>query len=74
MVALFAVGCVACFESALGAVGRRERAEVRGRVIDSRSTNALRMRTGGFMPAIELQVTLPRVTDSETAARDATSA
>ena len=65
---LFAVGYAACFESALGAVGRRERAEVGDVSIDSRvtltPTEDRRFRLG-----VQLDVTLPQVSDAEEAAR-----
>jgi len=65
---LFAVGYAACFESALGAVGRRERAEVGDVSIDSR-VSLLPTTERGFKLAVELDVTLPQVEDPEQAAR-----
>ncbi len=65
---LFAVGYAACFESALGVVGRREHAEVGDVSIDSRVslvTNDAR----GYTLAVELHVTLPQVPDPERAVR-----
>jgi len=63
---LFAIGFAACFEGALGVVGRRARAEVGDVSIDSRvqliPTEDRRMRLG-----VELHVTLPQVTDAESA-------
>jgi lipoyl-dependent peroxiredoxin len=65
---LFAVGYAACFEGAIGVAGRRERAEVGDVSIDSRVTltptedRALRL-------GVELDVTLPQVSDPEQAAR-----
>src|SRR3954470_11476749 len=63
---LFAVGYASCFESALGVVARRQRAEVGDVSIDSRvqliPTEDRRMRLG-----VELHVTLPQVPDSEAA-------
>jgi osmotically inducible protein OsmC len=63
---LFAVGYAACFEGALGVVGRRARAEVGDVSIDSRvqliPTEDRRMRIG-----VELHVTLPQVSDAEAA-------
>jgi osmotically inducible protein OsmC len=56
---LFAVGYAACFESALGVVGRRERAEV----------GLLPTEERGFTLAVALEVTLPQVQDPEQAAR-----
>ena len=64
---LFAVGFAACFEGAIGAVGRRERAEVGDVSIDSRvSLHPTEER--GFKLSAELHVTLPQVEDREQAA------
>src|SRR5260370_22939012 len=65
---LFAVGYAACFESALGVVARRERAEVSDVSIDSR-VSLLPTEQRGFKLAVELDVTLPQVEDSAEAAR-----
>jgi Ohr subfamily peroxiredoxin len=65
---LFAVGYAACFESALGVVGRRERAEVGDVSIGSR-VSLLPTEERGFKLAVELDVTLPQVQDPEQAAR-----
>jgi lipoyl-dependent peroxiredoxin len=65
---LFAVGYAACFESALGVVGRRERAEVGDVSIESR-VSLLPTRERGFTLAVALEVTLPQVPDPEQAAR-----
>jgi Ohr subfamily peroxiredoxin len=65
---LFAVGYAACFESALGVVGRRERVEVGDVSIDSR-VSLLPTEDRGFKLAVELDVTLPQVQDPEQAAR-----
>ena len=65
---LFAVGFAACFEGALGVVGRRERAEVGDVAIDSR-VSLLPTEDRGFRLAVELDVTLPQVEDPEQAAR-----
>src|SRR5882757_9283980 len=65
---LFAVGYAACFESALGAVARRERVEVGDVSIDSR-VSLLPTAERGFKLAVELNVTLPQVDDAEEAAR-----
>jgi osmotically inducible protein OsmC len=65
---LFAVGFASCFESALGVVGRRERAEVGDVSIDSRVT----LTPGedrSFRLGVELDVTLPQVSDPDQAAR-----
>jgi lipoyl-dependent peroxiredoxin len=63
---LFAVGYAACFEGALGVVGRRAKAEVGDVGIDSKvslTPNA----QGGFDLGVQLDVSLPSVTDIETA-------
>jgi Ohr subfamily peroxiredoxin len=65
---LFAVGYAACFESALGVVGRRERAEVGDVSIDSR-VSLLPTAERGFILAVELDVTLPQVREPGQAAR-----
>jgi osmotically inducible protein OsmC len=65
---LFAVGYAACFESALGAIGRRERVEVGDVSIDSR-VSLLPTGERGFKLAVELDVTLPQVADPEQAAQ-----
>jgi len=65
---LFAVGYAACFEGALGVVGRRERAEVRDVSIDSR-VSLVTTEDRGFKIAVELNVTLPQVKEPEEAAR-----
>jgi lipoyl-dependent peroxiredoxin len=65
---LFAVGYAACFEGALGVVGRRERVEVGDVSIDSR-VSLLPTEERGFNLAVELDVTLPQVQDPEQAAR-----
>ena len=63
---LFAVGFASCFESALGVVGRREHEEVGDVSIDS-SVSLSPIQGGGFQLAVELDVTLPQVTDPEKA-------
>jgi Ohr subfamily peroxiredoxin len=65
---LFAVGYAACFEGALGVVGRRERAEVGDVSIDSR-VSLVTTEDRGFTVAVELGVTLPQVSDPEQAAK-----
>jgi Ohr subfamily peroxiredoxin len=65
---LFAVGYAACFEGALGVVGRRERVEVGDVAIESR-VSLITTESRGFTVAAELHVTLPQVTDPEQAAR-----
>ena len=63
---LFAVGYAACFESALGVVGRRERAEVGDVSIDSR-VSLFPDEHGSFKLSVELDVTLPDVADAAVA-------
>jgi lipoyl-dependent peroxiredoxin len=65
---LFAVGYAACFESAVGVIGRRERAEVGDVSIDSRVT-LTPTADRGFAIGVELDVSLPQVDDPEQAAR-----
>jgi osmotically inducible protein OsmC len=65
---LFAVGYAACFEGALGVVGRRERVEVGDVSIDSR-VSLLPTEDHGFKLAVELDVTLPQVVDADQAVR-----
>ncbi|MDQ6816040.1 MAG: Ohr family peroxiredoxin [Actinomycetota bacterium] len=65
---LLAVGFAACFESALGVVGRREHVEVGDASIDS-SVSLLPTEERAFTLAVELDVTLPRVQDPVQAAR-----
>jgi osmotically inducible protein OsmC len=65
---LFAVGYAACFEGALGVVGRRERAEVGDVSIDSR-VSLLPTEERSFKLAVELEVSLPQVEDPEQAKR-----
>jgi osmotically inducible protein OsmC len=63
---LFAIGYAACFEGAIGVVGRRMRAEVGDVSIDSQvklmPTEDRRMEIG-----VELHVSLPSVDDTEQA-------
>jgi lipoyl-dependent peroxiredoxin len=65
---LFAVGYAACFEGALGVVGRRERAEVGDVSIDSH-VSLITTDDRGFTVGVQLDVTLPQVEDPEQAAR-----
>jgi Ohr subfamily peroxiredoxin len=65
---LFAVGYAACFEGALGVVGRRERVEVGDASIDSK-VSLVTTEERGFTVAVELDVTLPQVSDPAQAAR-----
>jgi osmotically inducible protein OsmC len=59
---LIAVGWAACFESALGAVGRRRRHDVGDVAIDSR-VSLIPTPDRGYDLAVELDVTLPSVDD-----------
>ena len=70
---LFAVGYAACFEGALGVVGRRERVETGDASIDSR-VSLLPTEDRGFRLAVELHVTLPQIQDPEQAASLVTAA
>ncbi len=65
---LFAVGYAACFEGALGVVGRREKVDVGDASIDSR-VSLITTEERGFNVAVELHVTLPSVEDADQAAR-----
>jgi Ohr subfamily peroxiredoxin len=65
---LFAVGYAACFESALGVVARREHIEVGDVSIRSR-VSLLPGEERSYKIAVELDVTLPLVQDSEQAVR-----
>jgi len=57
---LFAVGYAACFEGAIGAVGRRERLEV-GDVSIASSVSLITTENRAFNIAAELDVTLPQL-------------
>jgi len=65
---LFAVGYAACFEGALGVVGRRERVEVGDALIDS-SVSLVALDDRTFTVAVRLDVTLPQIADPGEAAR-----
>jgi Ohr subfamily peroxiredoxin len=65
---LFAIGFAACFENALNAVARRERADVGDVSIDSR-VSLLPAEGRSFKLAVALAVSLPRVEDPEEAVR-----
>ena len=65
---LFAVGYAACFEGALGAVGRRERVELGDMSIDSK-VSLITTEERGYNVAVQLHVTLPEVQDAEQAVR-----
>jgi osmotically inducible protein OsmC len=60
---LFAVGYAACFEGALGGVARRQHVDTGDAEIDSRVSLAPNG-SGGFVIGVELDVTLPSVSDS----------
>ena len=60
---LFAVGYASCFESALGAVARRQHVEVGDVSIDSR-VSLLPTEERGFTIAAELDVILPAIQDA----------
>jgi Ohr subfamily peroxiredoxin len=70
---LFAVGYAACFEGALGVVGRRERVEVGDASIDS-SVGLVAGDDRTFTVAVRLDVTLPQIPDPEQATRIVTAA
>ena len=57
---LFAVGYAACFEGAIGAVGRRERLDV-GDVSIASSVSLITTENRAFNIAAELDVTLPQL-------------
>ncbi len=63
---LFAVGYAACFEGALGVVARRAKADTGDASIDSKVSLSPDGK-GGFVLGVQLDVTLPSVTDVETA-------
>ncbi|HWE34404.1 MAG TPA: organic hydroperoxide resistance protein [Solirubrobacteraceae bacterium] len=64
---LFAVGFAACFEGALGAVGRRQKIELGDVAIDSH-VSLYPTEERGFKLGVELDVTLPDVADASAAA------
>ena len=63
---LFAVGYAACFEGALGVVGRREKVELGEVSIDSK-VSLITTEDRGFNVSVGLDVTLPDVDDAEQA-------
>jgi Ohr subfamily peroxiredoxin len=63
---LFAVGYAACFEGALGVVGRREQVDLGAVAIDS-EVSLITTETRGFTVAVALDVSLPGVDDPERA-------
>ena len=65
---LFAVGYAACFEGALGTVGRRAKVELGDISIDS-SVSLVTTEDRGYTVAVELDVTIPGVADAEQAGK-----
>jgi osmotically inducible protein OsmC len=65
---LFAVGYAACFEGAIGAVARRERAEVGDVSIDSR-VSLIPAEERTYKLGVSLDVSLPSIEDGELAER-----
>ena len=63
---LFAVGYAACFEGALGVVGRRERVDLGAVAIDS-EVSLITTENRGFNVAVGLDVSLPGIVDPEQA-------
>ena len=63
---LFAIGFAACFEGALGVVGRRLNAEAEDATIAS-MVKLLPTGDGGFKLAVDMDVTLPSIDDPDTA-------
>src|SRR5271169_3289224 len=63
---LFAVGYAACFEGALGVVGRREKVDLGAVSIDS-EVGLITTESRGFNVAVALNVSLPGITDAERA-------
>ena len=59
---LFAVGYAACFEGALGVVGRREKVEL-GEVSIESEVGLITTENRGFNVAVALNVTLPGISD-----------
>jgi Ohr subfamily peroxiredoxin len=63
---LFAVGYAACFEGALGVVGRREKVDLGEVAIDS-EVSLITTETRGFNVAVSLNVLLPGISDADRA-------
>jgi lipoyl-dependent peroxiredoxin len=63
---LFAIGFAACFEGALGVVGRRLNAQAEDATIAS-TVKLLPTGDGGFKLAVDMDVTLPSIDDPDTA-------
>jgi lipoyl-dependent peroxiredoxin len=59
---LFAIGFAACFEGALGVVGRRQKVEADDANIASK-VKLLPTGDGGFQLAVDMDVTLPSIDD-----------
>ncbi len=70
---LFAVGYAACFEGALGVVGRREHADLGEVSIDS-EVRLVTTEDRGFTVAVGLAVSLPGISDPERAVSLVTAA
>jgi lipoyl-dependent peroxiredoxin len=60
---LFAIGYAACFEGALGVVGRRERVDLGSVAIDS-EVSLITTENRGFNVAVTLDVALPGIADA----------
>jgi Ohr subfamily peroxiredoxin len=63
---LFAIGYAACFEGALGVIGRRERVELGAVSIDS-EVSLITTENRGFNVSVVLNVSLPGISDVERA-------
>ncbi len=63
---LFAVGYAACFEGALGVVGRREKVDLGSVSIES-EVSLITTENRGFNVAVGLDVTLPGISEPERA-------
>jgi osmotically inducible protein OsmC len=63
---LFAVGYAACFEGALGVVGRREKVDLGEVSIDS-EVSLITSENRGFNVSVGLNVSLPGIADAERA-------
>jgi len=63
---LFAVGYAACFESAMGAIARREKVDVGDVSIDSR-VHLITTENRGFNVSVEMDVIMPGITDPDLA-------
>jgi osmotically inducible protein OsmC len=63
---LFAIGFAACFEGALGVVGRRQEVQAEDATIASK-VKLLPTGDGGFKLAVDMDVTLPSIDDPDKA-------